>query len=69
MSNSIIAADKFMELLTAGKMHKAILPNNSPNYTGGDEKKDLMRYRDYLNSFGYDDLRDCEVRVYNGDEL
>ena len=69
MSNSIIAADKFMELLTAGKMHKAILPNNSPKYSGCDEKKDFLRYRVYFNCFAYVDLRDCEVRVYNGDEL
>lgn len=68
MKNSVKAADTFLTLLKDGKMKKNILPNTAPNYTYFDERRDLLQYIRYLDSFAYDDLKSCEVRIYNGDE-
>lgn len=68
MKNSIIAANKFFELLNEGKIRKHILPNTAPDYTAVAEQTDLIRYKRFLNSSAYDEIRECEVREYNADE-
>ena len=68
MKNSTIAANNFFDLLNKGKIRKHILPNTSPDYTDSAEKTDLMRYKRFLNSFVYDEIKECEVRKYNADE-
>lgn len=68
MKNSVKAAETFLTLLKDGKIEKNILPNTAPNYTYYDEQRELVQYISYLNSFAYDDLKSCEVRMYNGDE-
>jgi hypothetical protein len=68
MKNSTIAANNFFELLNKGKIRKHILPNASSDYTGSGEKIDLMRYKRFLNSSAYDEIKECEVRKYNADE-
>lgn len=68
MKNNIIAAKKFFELLNKGKIQKHILPNTSPDYTDSAENVDLMRYKRFLNSSAYDEIKECEVRKYNADE-
>jgi hypothetical protein len=68
MKNSTIAANNFFELLNKGKIRKNILPNTSPDYTDSAEKIDLIRYKRFLNSSAYDEIKECEVRKYNADE-
>ena len=68
MKNSTIAASNFFELLNKGKIRKHIVPNTSPDYTDSAEQIDLMRYKRFLNSSAYDEIRECEVRKYNADE-
>lgn len=68
MKNSTIAANNFFDLLNKGKIRKHILHNTSPDYTDSAEKTDLMRYKRFLNSFAYDEIKECEVRKYNADE-
>lgn len=58
---------KFVALLEKGKIRKDILPNTSTDYTILQEAKDLQRYKRFLQSFAYDDIKACEVRMYNGD--
>ncbi len=55
-------------MLNKGKIRKNILPNTSPDYTGLAEQKDLMRYKRFLNSSAFDEIKECEVRKYNADE-
>lgn len=68
MKNSTTAANNFFELLNNGKIRKNILPNTSPDYTSTDEEKDLMRYKRFLYSSAYDEIKGCEVKRYNADE-
>lgn len=68
MKNSKRAAKAFFEMLNKGKIRKNILPNTSPDYTGLAEQKDLMRYKRFLNSSAFDEIKECEVRKYNADE-
>ncbi len=58
---------EFITLLESGKIRKDILPNTSTDYTTTQEAKDLQRYKRFLQSFAYDDIKTCEVRMYNGD--
>lgn len=58
----------FISLLEQGRIRKNILPNTSLDYTVNEEAMDLQRYKRFLQSFAYDDIKECEVRVYNGDQ-
>lgn len=60
-------AKEFVSLLERGKITKYTLPNTSTDYTTMQEAKDLQRYKRFLQSFAYDDIKECEVRAYNGD--
>lgn len=60
-------AGNFITLLERGVIRKNILPNTSENYSRDQEEKDLLRYKRFLQSFAYDDIKECEVRVYDGD--
>ncbi|MBD5115003.1 MAG: hypothetical protein HDT46_07330 [Ruminococcaceae bacterium] len=61
-------ASVFIRLLKTGKLPKAILPNNSPNYTLGQEKLDTKHYvNDFLNSSSYDFIKKSEAVEYNGE--
>ena len=68
MKKSAIAAYSFCELLNRGKIRKNILPNTSPDYTVSAEQSDLIRYKRFLNSSAYDEIKECEVIKYNADE-
>lgn len=68
MKKSHDSAQNFVTLLKNGKIRKEILPNTSPDYTISQETEDLYRYKRFLQSFAYDDILDCEVRTYNGDQ-
>ena len=61
------AAREFFERLKSGKIKKNILPNTAADYTSTKEEIDLDRYKFFLNSFAYDDLRNSKVRSYYGD--
>lgn len=61
-------AKRFIELLESGKIKKVILPNTAPDYTVYQEQRDLENYRFFVNSFAFDELVECEVAIYNGDE-
>ena len=60
--------NSFFDLLNKGKIRKNILPNTAPNYTDEMEQIDLLRYKRFLNSSAYDEIKECEVRKYNADE-
>lgn len=62
------AAQIFFELLETGKLKKNILPNTSVDYTEMQEAIDTERYKYFLNSFAYDDLKNIKVRSYYGNE-
>ena len=64
----VSSAERFITLLENGKIRKDILPNTSMDYTAYQEQRDLKRYQRFLQSFAYDDIKECEVREYNGDE-
>ena len=68
MKNSMSAANSFFDILNKGKIRKNILPNTAPNYTDEMEQIDLLRYKRFLNSSAYDEIKECEVRKYNADE-
>lgn len=68
MKNSMSAANSFFDLLNKGKIRKNILSNTAPNYTDEMEQIDLLRYKRFLNSSAYDEIKECEVRKYNADE-
>lgn len=59
---------KFIHLLEEGKIRKHILPNSAPDYSLGQEQKDLENYRFFANSFALDEIMKCEVSQYYGDE-
>ncbi len=61
------SAQRFVILLERGKIRKNILPNTSADYTVNQEEKDLQRYKRFLQSFAYDDIKECEVEKYYGD--
>lgn len=61
-------AERFIQLLEDGKIRKHVLPNNAPDYSTNQEKKDLENYRFFANSFALDEIMKCEVAFYNGDE-
>jgi len=61
------SAKKFIESLQNGKIRKSILPNTSLDYSAFQQKTDLVRYKKFLQSFAYDDIKDCEVKKYYGD--
>lgn len=62
------SAQEFLVLLKRGKIKKNILPNTAVDYTVSQEAKDLQQYKRFLQSFAYDDIKECEVRNYNGDQ-
>lgn len=62
------SAQTFIKLLERGKIRKDILPNTSTDYTLSQEARDLQKYKRFLQSFAYDDIKECEVRAYNGDQ-
>lgn len=61
-------AKRFIDLIEAGKLKKQTLPNTAPDYSQCQEKKDLDNYRFFANSFALDEIMNCEVSSYNGDE-
>lgn len=65
--NSQKAAATFIKLLKEGHIRKVILPNTALNYSDFQAKKDLVNYQKFLHSFAYDDIKNSEVRIYNGD--
>ncbi len=65
--NSRKAATKFIKLLQNGQIRKSILPNTALSYSDCQEIKDLRNYKKFLQSFAYDDLKNTEVRIYDGD--
>lgn len=67
MTNSKISAPKLCSLLETGAIRKNLLPNTSEDYTSKQEERDLVRYKRFLQSFAYDDIKECEVQGYNGD--
>ncbi len=68
MKNSLVSAENFMNLLLNGKIRKNILPNTAVDYTESAEKRDLLRYKKFINSSAYDEIKRCEVKKYNGDD-
>ncbi len=68
MMDSRNRAQEFIVLLQRGKISKNILPNTATDYTVSQEAKDLQKYKRFLQSFAYDDIKECEVRSYNGDQ-
>lgn len=68
MRKSQNSAQKFVILLKNGKIRKHILPNTATDYTISQEATDLQKYKRFLQSFAYDDIKECEVRTYNGDQ-
>lgn len=67
MTNSRRSAKNFIALLERGTIRKNTLPNTSDDYSLGQEQRDLVRYKKFLQSFAYDDIKECEVKNYNGD--
>ena len=67
MKKSKAGAKNFISLLENGVIRKNILPNTSENYSSEQEEKDLFLYKRFLQSFAYDDIKECEVDNYYGD--
>ncbi len=67
MTNYESGAKNFITLLERGVIRKNILPNTSENYSSEQEEKDLFLYKRFLQSFAYDDIKECEVKSYYGD--
>ncbi len=67
MKKSEKSARNFISLLERGMIRKNILPNTSENYSKEQEEKDLFCYKRFLQSFAYDDIKECEVNSYYGD--
>ncbi len=42
--------------------------NSIHYYTETMKQTDLLRYKRFLNSSAYDEIKECEVRKYNADE-
>lgn len=59
---------KFIALLESGKIKKNILPNSALDYTKYQEQKDFSLFCNFVNSFALDEIINCEVSKYNGDE-
>ena len=65
------ASIRFINLLEAGKLrnHHIQLYSISerdgfiPNYSEGQEKRDLENYKSFINSSAYDDIRDVESEM------
>lgn len=63
-----LEAQKFIRLLKTGVLNKEILPNNSNNYTDGQERIDTRYYVDFfLQSSIYDAIEESEVVTYYGE--
>lgn len=60
-------AKDFISLLERGVIRKHILPNTSEDYSKDQAEYDLTRYKRFMQSFAYDDIKECEVNSYNGD--
>lgn len=60
---------EFISLLERGIIRKNILPNTSDDYSDWQEDRDLFLYKRFLQSFAFDDILECEVKKYNGDEV
>lgn len=67
MTKSEREAKTFVLLLEEGVIRKHILPNTSKDYSKEQEQEDLFRYKRFLQSFAYDDIKECEVCYYYGD--
>ena len=67
MDRSSVLANRFFEKLLTGKIKKYILPNTAVNYSIRAEAEDLFLYKKFINSSAYDDIRECEVGNYDGD--
>ncbi len=67
MTKSEKGARNFISLLERGVIRKNILPNTSEDYSKEQEEKDLYYYKKFLQSFAYDDIKECEVKNYYGD--
>ena len=67
MTKSERESKKFVFLLEKGVIRKHILPNTSEDYSKEQEEEDLFRYKRFLQSFAYDDIKECEVNSYYGE--
>lgn len=67
MDRGSLLAKKFVSQLKDGRIRKYILPNTAENYTVKAELEDFLLYKRFINSSSYDDIRECEVREYDGD--
>lgn len=67
MTENKKGAKNFISLLERGIIRKNILPNTSSDYSKMQEEKDLILYKRFLQSFAYDDIKECEVKSYYGD--
>ncbi|MCD8327285.1 MAG: hypothetical protein LUC90_11605 [Lachnospiraceae bacterium] len=67
MTNSKESAKNFSMLLEEGIIRKNLLPNTAEDYSKVQEKNDLAQYKKFMQSFAYDDIKECRVRDYNGD--
>lgn len=61
-------AERFVELLENGKFQKQKLENVGPFYSEDQEKRNLKNYRFFANSFALDEVMNCRVSNYRGDE-
>ena len=68
MTKSQNSAKNFSLLLEKGIIRKNILPNTAEDYSLRQEQRDLIQYKKFLQSFAYDDIKNCEVSRYNGDQ-
>jgi len=61
------SAKNFIALLEKGVIRKNILPNMSKNYGKYQEEEDLFYYKLFLQSFAYDDIKECKIGDYYGE--
>ncbi len=66
MTNGEKAANRFLELLESEKIKKHTFPDASVDYTATQETTDVERYKYFLNSFAYDDLKAVSPMSYYG---
>lgn len=67
-NNALQPVQDFLRVIRTGILPKEILPNSSPNYTHAQEKRDTEYYiNTFLNSSGYDFIKESEGVQYNGE--
>lgn len=68
MEHDMKNSEKFIELLDKGIIRMHVLKNYAPDYTNTREEYELQGYIKFINSRRMDELMDCEVSRYRGDE-